>query len=207
MIRFIKQFVFKAVNSFCKKALKVRGVKIGINSNILGLPVIKIPRGASISIGSNTTLISSPLFYGMTISKVRLIAESNVARIEIGNDVGMSSNSIQCSKLVKIGDRCMIGPNVHIRDSDGHIPGPNGTWPGSLHQAELAKAVIIEEGCFIGFAAIILKGVTVGKGSVIAAGAVITRDVPAGHLAFGNPMQIRPLPDSLKYQEKVGNFT
>lgn len=203
MIEFIKELIFKSVNTCCKKILEFRGVTIGANSNILGLPIIKLPRGASISIGNNTTLLSSQLFFGMTISPVRLIAETSEAKIEIGNDVGMSSNSIQCSKLVKIGDRCMLGPNVHIRDNDGHIPGPNGTWPGSVHLSKFGKAVIIEEGCFIGFGAIILKGVTIGKGSVIAAGAVITRDVPAGHLALGNPMQIRPLPDSLKYQEKT----
>jgi len=53
--------------------------------------------------------------------------------------------------------------------------------------------VIIGRGCFIGARAIILKGVTIGDCAVVGAGAVVTRDVPAGHLAAGNPAVCRPL--------------
>jgi acetyltransferase-like isoleucine patch superfamily enzyme len=53
--------------------------------------------------------------------------------------------------------------------------------------------VAIGKGCFIGARAIILKGVTIGDGAVVAAGALVTRDVPAEHLAIGNPAMVKPL--------------
>ena len=51
-------------------------------------------------------------------------------------------------------------------------------------------AVVIEDGAFIGARCIILKGVRIGRGSVIGAGSVVSRDVPAGVIAAGNPAKV-----------------
>ena len=55
-----------------------------------------------------------------------------------------------------------------------------------------ARPVRIGRGCFIGARAILLKGVTLGDRAIVGAGAVVTRDVPAGHIAVGNPARILP---------------
>ena len=84
-----------------------------------------------------------------------------------------------------------MGSGAMVLDTDFHPP--EGEWGWGLEPAFGAKPVRIGRGVFIGARAIILKGVTIGDRAVIGAGAVVTKDVPDGHLAFGNPVQVRPL--------------
>lgn len=57
-------------------------------------------------------------------------------------------------------------------------------------QRSIVKPVVIEDDCFIGHGAIILMGVTIGKGSIVGAGAVVREDVPPGSVVIGNPARI-----------------
>jgi acetyltransferase-like isoleucine patch superfamily enzyme len=57
-------------------------------------------------------------------------------------------------------------------------------------QGSIIQAVVIEDNCFIGYHAIILMGVKVGKGSIVGAGAVVTHDVPPGCVVAGNPARV-----------------
>ncbi len=85
---------------------------------------------------------------------------------------------------IDIGDQVMIGPNVSILTS-GHPVEPSRRRSGVV-----AKPVVIENNVWIGAGAIILGGVTIGENSVVAAGAVVTRDVPRDTLAGGNPARV-----------------
>ena len=89
---------------------------------------------------------------------------------------------IDCSKFIEIGDKVYIGENVIIRDSDNH----------SILQSnhEMSKEIVIEDNVWIGDNVIILKGVKIGKGSVIGAGSIVTKDIPANCIAVGNPAKI-----------------
>lgn len=78
-----------------------------------------------------------------------------------------------------------------------HYPRSGARWGSTLGKPEQGQPISIGEGCFIGARATILKGVTIGSGSVVAAGAVVTRDVPPGCLAIGNPAVNKPLPERL----------
>lgn len=72
----------------------------------------------------------------------------------------------------------------------GHDASTNlamGIAPG---QPSMKGPVIIEDDCFIGVDAIVLMGVRVGKGSIVGAGAVVTKDVPAGMVVGGNPAKV-----------------
>ena len=92
------------------------------------------------------------------------------------------------SKTIKIGNNVLIAPNVLIMDSDFHIP-----WPvkdRNQFSIELDKSVEICDNVWIGARSVILKGVTIGCNSIIAAGTVVTKDVPANALAAGNPAKI-----------------
>lgn len=86
---------------------------------------------------------------------------------------------------VRIGDRCLIAPNVgiytagHPLDVDERAAG----W-------EYGKPVTIGDDVWIGAGAIVLPGVTIGSGAVIGAGSVVTRDVPPGAVAVGNPCRV-----------------
>lgn len=113
--------------------------------------------------------------------------EKNAALI-IGNNVGISATRIWCSKSIVIGNNVKIGAGVTIIDSDAHSLNCNIRKDKNLDQTNKKdKDVVIKDDVFIGMNSIILKGVTLGKGSVIGAGSVVSRDIPDNCIAVGNP--------------------
>ncbi len=91
---------------------------------------------------------------------------------------------LNCFAQITIGDGVAIGEDVTIRDSDNHAVG--GGTPGSA-------PVVIEDGVWVGSRAMILKGVRVGEGAIVAAGAVVVRDVAPGTMVAGVPATPRKL--------------
>jgi maltose O-acetyltransferase len=87
---------------------------------------------------------------------------------------------------VTIGDRTQIGPAVQILTADH----PRDAVVRATGR-EFGRPIHIGSDVWIGAGAIILPGVTIGAGAVIGAGSVVTRDVPAGATAFGNPARVR----------------
>lgn len=87
---------------------------------------------------------------------------------------------------ILIGDRCDIGPFVRIL-TGGHRIGP------AAHRAGegIADPVMIGAGCWIGASTTILGGVMIGEGTVVAAGSVVTGDLPANVLAAGVPARVK----------------
>ena len=106
------------------------------------------------------------------------------AHIIIGSNVKMSQVYITAMNNVTIQDNVMIGACVKIWDTDFH----SADYELRLQSKGTKTApVTIKEGAFIGACSIILKGVTIGKHSVIGAGSVVTNDVPDGEVWAGNP--------------------
>jgi len=128
----------------------------------------------------------SPLFFS---TYAYLEARNVTATISIGSGTWINNNfcAVADHSSIVIGSRCRIGPNVEILDSDFH--GLRVEDRG-LSRAEWAKAVSIGDDVFIGSNAKILKGVTIGSGSIIASGSIVTKDVPAGVIAGGNPARV-----------------
>lgn len=87
---------------------------------------------------------------------------------------------------IYVGDNTMIGPNVTVA-SASHPIDPALRAKGY----QFNMPVHIGRNCWIGAGAMILPGVTVGNNSVIGAGSVVTKDIPAGVLAFGDPCSVR----------------
>lgn len=92
--------------------------------------------------------------------------------------------SITCAKEISIGSHCMFANNLVIVDHD-HVIGPDGVT-GNL----VSKPIVIENGVWCGANVTITKGVHIGTGAVIAAGAVVTKDVPANVVVAGVPAKI-----------------
>lgn len=105
--------------------------------------------------------------------------------LEVGSYSYMNESLIQCATHISIGDGCAIAGGVLIQDTDFHpILDENGV-PKCY-----SKPIKIGNHVWICANAIILKGVNIGDGAIIAAGAVVTKDVPAYCLVAGNPARV-----------------
>jgi len=102
----------------------------------------------------------------------------------------MSGTTICAARSVIIGDRCVIGANATIVDTDFHSIDPLDR--ASQVDADLAscREVLIGDDVFIGGGSYILKGVRIGNGAVIGAGSVVTKDVPPLAIVAGNPARV-----------------
>jgi acetyltransferase-like isoleucine patch superfamily enzyme len=119
--------------------------------------------------------------------------EFTFKNIEVGNDVLIGNGAILVASesKIKIGNKVMFGPNVTIIGGN-HNTSVVGQFMYDVHdkRPEDDQDVIIEDDVWIGSCAIILKGVRVGRGSIIAAGAVVTRDVPPYTICGGVPARV-----------------
>jgi acetyltransferase-like isoleucine patch superfamily enzyme len=106
-------------------------------------------------------------------------------KIRVGQNVFINQN---CTFYdlggLDIGDDVMIGPNVSI------ITTSHPLQPTSRRAVTIGKPIVIERNVWIAAGATIIGGVTIGENSVIAAGAVVTKDVPPNTLVGGNPARI-----------------
>ena len=105
-------------------------------------------------------------------------------RITLGEHVGLNGVTIAAKKLITIGDYTMIGPNTIITDHDGH-----NAWPPRDRWTTKGKSadVVIGHDVWIGMNCIVLKGVSIGPGAIVAAGSVVIDDVEPNSLYAGNP--------------------
>lgn len=95
----------------------------------------------------------------------------------IGNNVTIK-NGVYLWDGTVIEDNIFIGPNVTFT---------NDKYPRSKQYPESFQKLILKKGCSIGAGSIILGGIVIGEKAMIAAGSVVTKDVPAGELWMGNP--------------------
>jgi acetyltransferase-like isoleucine patch superfamily enzyme len=117
--------------------------------------------------------------------------------LEIGSDSTLVGAVFMCADRIVLGRNVTVSYHVTIADSDFHPTDPDlrirdaiaNSPQGDRSQrpAIVARHVTIEDDVWIGIGAIILKGVHVGRGARIHAGAVVARDVPAGATVAGNP--------------------
>lgn len=112
--------------------------------------------------------------------------------IKIGNHVGMSSPSIWIRESLTVGSHVRIGGNCLIMDTDTHQIDFFARRRGRNDKSSIIKSapIIIEDDVWIGANCIILKGVTIGARSVIGAGSVVTKSIPADCIAAGNPCEV-----------------
>ena len=119
--------------------------------------------------------------------------------IEIGENCYLAESSLMCQESIVIGDRVLVAALANIADSDFHPldlamrrQDVLALAPASQVARPAVKAapVVIEDDVWIGFGATVLKGVRVGRGAVVTAGSVVTRDVPAGMVVAGNPARV-----------------
>lgn len=114
---------------------------------------------------------------------------------EIGDRVKIESNAY-IPAHTSIGSDVFIGPNAALT---------NDRYPQRLRDDYRPEGPVLEDGVSVGANATVLPGVRIGQGSFIAAGCVVTKNVPEWSLVKGVPGVVEPLPEMLKHKNKAKN--
>ena len=176
--------------------LNASGVRVGRGVQFDGIPIVSGANFGQISIGDRCALVSRSSGTALGVrSPVILRALHTGAELKIGADTGLSG-TVVCSALsICIGERCLIGSDVLIFDTDFHNPEPDQRRYARPDWDRISAPIVIGDDVFIGTRSIILKGVTIGSGSIIGAGSVVATDVAPNSISAGVPAhEIRRFP-------------
>jgi acetyltransferase-like isoleucine patch superfamily enzyme len=164
---------------------------------ILGYPGRRSAASA-LRLGRDAVLRSGSVVYlGSRIGDRFETGHHVVVREEcaVGDDVSVWSNTVvdygcHIGNRVKIHANCYIAQYTDIRDDAFLAPGvtiANDLYPGQRASAEVMSGPSIREGAQLGVNVTVLPYVVIGEHCLIGAGSVVTRDLPSGSVAFGNP--------------------
>ena len=181
IIRYFRSKYYKLINLII---FKINKINIGSNYIINGIMYLR--NNGNIFIGNNLTINSglnqNPIG-GDIITRI-LVAKN--ATFIIGNNVGISNTTFCCKTYIKIDDFVLIGGGCKIWDTDHHSIDYNER----MHYGDnfiVSKPIHIEKYVFIGGGVTILKGVTIGQNSIVAAGSIVVKNIPCNEIWGGNP--------------------
>ena len=158
------------------------GVKVGTNFTVEGTISFRKIKGSTITIGNKCLFLSTSDSNWIGIYSPCIISTiTNSAKIQIGNNCGFSGTVIGAAMHISIGNNVRCGANTLITDSDWHRDDP---------RIGEDKPVIIEDNVWLGYGVKVLKGVHIGENTVIGAGSLVTKDIPANVIAAGNPCKV-----------------
>lgn len=167
----------------------IHGVDIGPKCNFMGMALFRRAKFSFIHIGSGCQFRSQQRWS----SQIGLTRPCTIqtlrtgARLEIGDSCGFSGAVVAAAELIKIGNGVMCGGNVTITDMDWHHTDPERrNDPDSPSQP-----VVIGNNVWLGLNVTVLKGVTIGDNTVVGAGSIVTKDLPANVIAYGQPAKAR----------------
>lgn len=161
--------------------------KCGVNLTVSPDADLSVENGSHIEIGNNCDILG------------RLIAKCN-STIKVGDFTTIRGNSVIGAACgISIGSHVIISNNVHVYDNNNHSTPSHlriqmcesGFYSKLWHWSHSdKKEVIIEDNVWIGERSTILKGVTIGKGSIVGCDSVVTHSVPRYCIVAGNPAKI-----------------
>ena len=147
--------------------------------------------GDNFSANINLRLACSPEYRGKSTSYLR--TPNTEPELIIGSNVTMISNcQVSCANKIIIGDGCLFGDNVFVTDNFHGSSSSLAELEILPIERKLASKgpVIIGENCWLGRNVCVMPGVTIGKGCVIGANAVVTHDIPDYSVAAGIPANV-----------------
>lgn len=181
---------------FNKWYFKYKGIQYGKNMQVYNKVYVTGKRG-KIVIGDDFTFTSGDGINPISRNIRGCIHTNSISsEITIGNHVGISSACIRIKERLTIGNHVNIGGNCTIMDTDVHQldylvrRGEKEADPNDTSTIVQSAPVNIEDDVWIGANCQILKGVTIGARSVIGAGSVVTKSIPADCIAAGNPCKV-----------------
>lgn len=175
---------------------KFQGFTVGSHFRGLGKIKLKIDKSVGrLSIGSNFILVGGGFRNAISRNMGSCIQVETNASLTIGNDVRISDVCIWARKSILIGNFVTIGADTIIMDSNSHPLDWKVRRNECLNYEQTQRYIkhadiIIGDDVFIGARCIICKGVSIGERSIIAAGSIVTHDIPADVIAGGNPCKV-----------------
>jgi len=119
-----------------------------------------------------------------TVATLELVVEDGALEIGEGTFINYGC-SIGATELVRIGANCSIGTYAILMDNDYHR-----LEPERRYERPESAPIILQDNVWLGARVIVLRGVTIGAGSAIGAGSVVTHDIPPRSLAVGVPAKV-----------------
>lgn len=181
-----EKFIFKIRNLYFKYSLISKGVDVS-DVYTIGIPQIEIKKNGKLQIEGKVTLVNNAKQSTLgKPQKCKILIYEN-AKLHMRGQVSMSNTIIVATTHIEIGNNVMIGGGVTIVDSDFHSLNYR-YWNTPLDEKKMIrKPVLIGDNVFIGMDSLILKGVKIGDGAILAARSVVTKDIPENEVWGGNP--------------------
>jgi acetyltransferase-like isoleucine patch superfamily enzyme len=165
-------------------------LRVGDKVLFHGIPVFELYSRDSLYVGDGTMINSSNIFYHLSMhSRCKFVANTKESKILIGANSRLHGVCINAREMVEIGSNVLIAANVSIVDSNGHEVSLPDPLKRIFTRGETSPVKICD-GVWVGANSIILPGVTIGEGSVVAAGSVVSKSVPSNVLVAGVPAKI-----------------
>ncbi len=173
---------YKAINWFYLKIMKVKVKgKTKINGKLF------LRNSGEVFFGNNLEINSGFSYNPIGGQCFTSIVVQKNAVLKICDNVGISNSAIYCKKKIIIGENVIIGGDCKIYDTDFHSVFLEDRLK-EPQEGIKSLPVKINDGVFIGTGSIILKGVEIGENSVIAAGSVVSKNIPDNEIWGGNPI-------------------
>lgn len=158
------------------------GVTLGTGCAFNGHPRFRRHPGSQITIGAGCNFNSSPASNLIGVNRPCIVSTlTEGAEIHIGPDCGFSGTVIGCASKIVLGEDVRCGANTLITDTDWHHEDPR-SGPDA--------PVTIGNGVWLGVNVTVLKGVTIGENTLVAAGSQVVHSLPANVVAAGVPAKV-----------------
>lgn len=180
-LKCFNKLLFIASGLWMRVMLALVGIKVR-NARFLGIMRFSKEAGSSMTIGDGCEFRSYSTSNLIGINRPCIISTlTSEANLVIEEGCGFSGTVIGCFLSIHLGKNVRCGANTLITDSD---------WHTDDYRSGSNRAIVIDDNVWIGEGAKILKGVHVGMNTVIGAGSVVTKDIPANVIAAGNPCRV-----------------
>lgn len=161
-------------------------VSLGRNVTVIDSIIIDLRKNAKLNLGKNILIRSRNRgYHGSMNTRTKIMIDSN-GLISIGSDTRLYGCCIHASKLITIGERCLIASNVQIFDRNGHdvsLSNPSDR----IKTFGKSKSIIIGNDVWLGTNCVILPGTIIGDGSVVMANSVVKGSFPNQSIIAGVP--------------------
>jgi acetyltransferase-like isoleucine patch superfamily enzyme len=158
------------------------GIELGRHISFYGHAIFRRKSRSRIIIGSGCRFRSKEKSNLIGINRRCIVAtHASNAVIEIGDNCGFSGTVLGAFEKIILGKNVRCGANTLITDSDWHLDDPRVGKP---------KPIYIKDNVWLGYGVVVMKGVTIGENSIIGAGSIVTKDIPANVIAAGNPCSV-----------------